>query len=82
MRVLEPQLRDRWSLGALSTGKHVFYEQLGWERWRGTSYVRLVDGTRQADGEHGGIMVLRFGPSAAVDLTSPITCEDRPGDAW
>ncbi|MGI8522287.1 MAG: GNAT family N-acetyltransferase [Nocardioides sp.] len=82
MRALQGELRDRWPFGALSTSKHGFYEQLGWERWRGTSYVRMVDGRRQADGEHGGLMVLRFGPSADVDLTASITCEDRPGDAW
>lgn len=82
MRALDTELRRRWTLGALSTGTHYFYESLGWERWRGPSYVRTLEGTRHADGEHGGVMVLRFGPSATVDLAAPIMCEDRPGDAW
>jgi aminoglycoside 2'-N-acetyltransferase I len=35
-----------------------------------------------ADGEHGGLMILRVDRSAVPDLTVDVTCEDRPGDAW
>ena len=30
-------LRRHFELGALSTGRHSFYERLGWERWRGST---------------------------------------------
>ena len=70
-------------LGALSTGAHAFYGRLGWERWRGPTYVRTSGGAiERTEDEDDGVMVLRFGPSADLDLTLPICCEDRPGDAW
>ena len=82
MRLLDTGIEEGYELGALLTGRHSFYERLGWERWRGPSYV-IEDGTwtRTAD-DDDGLMVLRFGSSADVDLASPIACHARPGDAW
>jgi aminoglycoside 2'-N-acetyltransferase I len=74
-------LRETYDLGALSTSRHAFYERLGWERWRGPTYVRAGDLVRTED-EDDGVMVLRFSPRAEVNLTSSITCESRPGDDW
>jgi aminoglycoside 2'-N-acetyltransferase I len=82
MRLIGTAIRERYEMGALSTGRHSFYRRLGWERWRGPSWV-ILDGERVRTVEDDdGLMVLRFGPSADLDLTSPITCHDRPGDAW
>jgi aminoglycoside 2'-N-acetyltransferase I len=78
---LTPVLHDRFELGALSTGAHAFYERLGWERWRGPTYVRRPEPVRTED-EDDGVMVLRFGPSRDVALTARIECEERPGDDW
>jgi aminoglycoside 2'-N-acetyltransferase I len=74
-------LRETYDLGALSTSRQAFYERLGWERWRGPTYVRAGDLVRTED-EDDGVMVLRFSPRAEVDLTSSITCESRAGDDW
>ena len=76
-------VRDDFELGALSTDRWSFYARLGWERWQGPTYVRSVDGslTRTPD-EDDGVMVLRFGRSLDIDLSSSLTCQDRPGDAW
>jgi hypothetical protein len=38
--------------------------------------------TIRTEAEDDGVMVLRFGPSAPVDLTAPISCERRRGDDW
>lgn len=75
-------IRQEYQLGALSTERHSFYRRLGWERWAGPTYVR--DGSRllRTADEDDGIMVLRFGPSSAVDITSALTCEARSGDDW
>lgn len=75
-------VRQGYELGVLSTDRHSFYLRLDWERWQGPTYAR--DGSRRlrtAD-DDGGVMVLRFGPSATVDVTTAITCEARPGDYW
>lgn len=74
-------LRREFDMGTLSTGAHGFYERLGWERWRGPTYVRRPDGIVRTPGEDDGIMALRFG-STHPDLSLPISCEGRPGDDW
>jgi aminoglycoside 2'-N-acetyltransferase I len=71
-------------LGALSTGRHGFYERLGWVRWRGPSWVRHPDGRRERSAdEDDGIMVrpTPFTP-APLDLQAPIEVDWRPGDVW
>jgi aminoglycoside 2'-N-acetyltransferase I len=82
MLELHGEIRSRWPVAMLSTGRATaFYEPLGWERWRGTSYTRTEAGV-VADGEHGGLMILRLDRSVVPDLSVSVTCEDRPGDAW
>lgn len=75
-------VRESFELGGLSTAHHAFYERLGWERWQGPTYVRDGDDMIRSEDEDDGVMVLRFGPSEAIDLTAPIRCETRPGDDW
>jgi aminoglycoside 2'-N-acetyltransferase I len=79
---LQDELTGRWQVGFLSTGVHDFYERLGWERWQGPSYVLTGEGLVRTPEEDDGLMVLRCGPSADLDVTAAVTCEDRRGDAW
>jgi aminoglycoside 2'-N-acetyltransferase I len=75
-------IRAETEIGALSTGAHGFYQRLGWERWRGPTYVlRGPDRVRTPD-EDDGVMVLRHGPSALTDLGASLACEGRAGDDW
>lgn len=71
-----------YELGALSSSATGFYRRLGWESWLGPTYVVTPTGRLRTPDEDDGVMVLRFGPTAALDLTAPIACESRPGDAW
>lgn len=76
-------IRRDFEIGALSTEAHKFYERLGWERWRGPTYVRsAAGGLMRTKDEDDGIMVLRFGPSEGLDLTASISCDERSGDDW
>jgi aminoglycoside 2'-N-acetyltransferase I len=75
-------VRERFEMGALNTGLAAFYVRLGWEIWLGPSYVRDGAELRRTAEEDGGILVLRFGPSAGFDLSLPISCEARSGDDW
>lgn len=75
-------VQTEFEMGALSTSSQSFYQQFGWESWRGPAFVR--DGAallRTAD-EDDGLMVLRYGRSAGLDLGLPIVCERRSGDNW
>jgi aminoglycoside 2'-N-acetyltransferase I len=82
LRAAHAILRREFDMGALSTGAHGFYERLGWERWHGPTYVRRPDGTVRTPDEDDGIMVLRFGSSAQLDLSLPLSCAARAGDDW
>lgn len=75
-------LAREFDVGVLSTSRHGFYERLGWERWKGPTYVRHPDRRVRSEEEDSGIMVLRFGPSIDVPLTDDMTCEARRGDDW
>jgi aminoglycoside 2'-N-acetyltransferase I len=82
MEVVGELVVTRYELGALSTGEHHFYERLGWERWRGPTFVRHGDQLIRTEGEDDGIMVLRVGRSIDIDLGSAISCGRRRGDDW
>lgn len=75
-------IRSCYELGALSTGLHDFYRRFGWERWKGPSFVRAGAELIRTPDEDAGLMVLRSGPSAAIDLATAIACERRAGDDW
>lgn len=75
-------VRRELELGALSTDAYRFYQSLGWERWHGPTFVRDGDKLIRTEEEDDGIMVLRTGPSAGIDLSASISCETRPGDDW
>ncbi len=80
MAVVNDLVRAAYDLGALSTSRHAFYERLGWERWRGRTYVRDGDRLLRTADEDAGIMVLRLG--AALDLGADLACAARAGDDW
>lgn len=73
---------ENFEFGALGTGAYAFYERLGWERWRGTTYVRDGGAVRRTPEDDDGMMVFRFGPSIDVDLGGTLLCEARSGDVW
>jgi len=75
-------IRPRYELGALGTGRHAFYERLGWVTWKGPSSVRAPDGERRTPDEDGYILVLPTESSRPLDLTASISCDWRPGDVW
>jgi aminoglycoside 2'-N-acetyltransferase I len=73
---------EHFELGALGTGRHRFYERLGWQTWRGPSSVREAAGTHRTPDEDGYILVLATPTSPSFDLTDPISCDWRHGDVW
>ena len=82
MREVNGYIRERFELGALGTGRHRFYERLGWLTWKGQTSVRMADGPRRTPDEDGYILVLPTPASPELDLTAPISCDFRLGDAW
>jgi aminoglycoside 2'-N-acetyltransferase I len=83
MRAAGEHIDATYAFGALGTGVHAFYEQLGWRTWRGPTAVRTDEGEIPTPDEDGFVMV-RFTPTtpAGLDLEATISCDQRPGDAW
>lgn len=75
-------VEEHFEMGGLSTGAHRFYERAGWERWQGPVFARTAAGPVRLPEEDDAVMVLRFGRSTTIDLTSSISCEARAGDNW
>jgi aminoglycoside 2'-N-acetyltransferase I len=78
-------VRAGFELGALGTGRFSFYERLGWERWRGPSYVRTPEGERATPDDDGALMVFRTPATPTdplLDLDARISCDWRSGDVW
>jgi aminoglycoside 2'-N-acetyltransferase I len=82
MRQVNEHIRSGYELGALGTGSHRFYERLGWQTWRGPSFVRTEDGAIRSEEDDGYILVLETPTSPPLDFDAPISCEWRPGDSW
>jgi aminoglycoside 2'-N-acetyltransferase I len=55
---------------------------LGWERWRGPTYVDTPWGRVRTADEDDGILVLRTEDTSALDPTVSLTCDWRQGDVW
>lgn len=81
VRAATDLVRERYPLGALSTGLHGFYGRLGWLLWEGPTAVRRGTAVERTPDDDGGVLVL---PLADPDLdrTGLLVCDDRPGDVW
>jgi aminoglycoside 2'-N-acetyltransferase I len=75
-------VRERFELGCLGTGRQSFYGRLGWQTWRGRSFLRTPGGLVPTPDDDGYLMVLSTPSSPPLDLSASISCEWRPGDVW
>jgi aminoglycoside 2'-N-acetyltransferase I len=84
MREAGRMVREGYELGALADGSRIpgFYQRLGWETWRGPTFVAAPAGTARTAEDDGGILVLRTPASPELDLRDPLVCDWRAGDVW
>jgi aminoglycoside 2'-N-acetyltransferase I len=82
MHAVNAYINESYELGALSTGRSAFYERLGWQVWKGPTFVRTAHGLERTAEDDGDILVLPTASSPPLDLSAPISCEWRPGDVW
>ena len=82
MQHIDQLIHDGHALGVLSTGTYAFYESLGWERWRGRTFVDGPQGRERTPNDDGDVMILRTPASPRLDLDGAIVCDWRPGDVW
>jgi aminoglycoside 2'-N-acetyltransferase I len=82
MEAVNAYIRERFELGALGTGRHHFYERLGWITWKGPTLVRTPEGPLRTPDEDGYVLVLSTPASPELDPAGSISCDRRSGDAW
>jgi aminoglycoside 2'-N-acetyltransferase I len=84
MRKVGRVIRDGYELGALADGTRIpgFYQRLGWETWRGPTFVAGPGGPVRTAEEDGGILVLRTSATAGLEPTGALVCDWRAGDVW
>lgn len=82
LRHINALIRERYVLGALSTGSHAFYERHGWERWRGPTFVVAAAGPERTPDDDDDVMILRTPRTPPLDLDGPIMSDWRKGDVW
>ena len=82
MKHIGELIRERYPLGALSTGTHALYKTLGWECWRGPTFVDSLSGPERTPGDDGDVLILRTPRSPRLDLDGEIVCDWRLGDVW
>lgn len=82
MEVATKHIRAVFELGALGTGRHAFYERLGWQTWLGPASVRSPNGLQRTPDDESFILALRTPTSPPFDLSDSISCDWRPGDVW
>jgi aminoglycoside 2'-N-acetyltransferase I len=71
-----------YEIGVLSTGLPEVYGPLGWERWRGNSYVQTPNERVRSADDDVGIMVLRTSRTPVLDCGGTIVADWRSGDVW
>ena len=82
MEAADEHIRATFELGTLSTDVHDLYARLGWERWRGATFVRTTGGPVRTEEEDAGIMILRTPRTPPLTLAEALSCEWRAGDVW
>lgn len=82
MTAASEHIAETFEVGALSTDQHLVYSRVGWERWRGPTFVRADAGPVRTPDEDDGIMILRTPRTPPLSGTESLSCEWRAGDAW
>lgn len=80
MGCLGEVIRRAYPLGGLSASDEgrSLYEALGWQAWRGQTFVQSPSGVERTPDEDGGILVLGM----SLDLDGRLACDWRSGDVW
>ena len=84
MREVGRVVERAYELGALSDGTRIpgFYQRLGWETWRGPTFVAAPDGRERTADDDGSVLVLRTPATGELEAVAPLTCDWRAGDVW
>ena len=81
MRELAAHLGE-YDLACLETEQPAFFEQLGWERWRGPRAGRAAGNKLIRTPDEQNILILRVSSTPPLDLNGLLTIESQPARIW
>lgn len=81
MRHLARTIDGEYVIACLETERVGFYEQLGWQAWRGPLAGRSEQGLIPIP-EQNGIMILQLSQTPALNLDSTLTIECQDERIW
>jgi aminoglycoside 2'-N-acetyltransferase I len=81
MRQLANEIDREYVIACLETERETFYENLGWQTWRGPLAGHNEHGLIPTPEQHG-IMILRLSQTPTLDLDSMLTIECQTGRIW
>lgn len=82
MRAVGTIIVSDFELGALSTGIPGFFDRLGWEPWRGPTYVQSPTGRVRTAADDASVMIMRTMRTFDLETSPALVCEWREGSAW
>jgi aminoglycoside 2'-N-acetyltransferase I len=71
-----------YNIACLAADRVTFFEQLGWQRWRGSRAGRAPDGSLIPTPAEQNIMILRLANTPPLDLDRLLTIEAQAGRIW
>jgi aminoglycoside 2'-N-acetyltransferase I len=81
MRKLPSEIDGEYEIACLETERVAFYEQLGWQLWRGPLAGRSEQGLIPTPEQHG-IMILELSQTPALNLDAALSIEYQITRIW
>ncbi|MET7477439.1 GNAT family N-acetyltransferase [Streptomyces sp. NPDC005648] len=75
------EIRLNYDIGVFAASKYSFYERLGWDKWRGQTFVETEHGI-EARGPDRGAVMFRLPRHSTVDPDGDLITNLRSGDPW
>ncbi|MEW2115280.1 GNAT family N-acetyltransferase [Streptomyces sp. NPDC005474] len=74
-------VRNNYDIGVFAASKYAFYERLGWEKWRGPTFIETEHGIEPRGPARGAVM-FRLPKHSTIDPDAELVTDMRKGDPW
>jgi aminoglycoside 2'-N-acetyltransferase I len=75
------EIRRNYDIGVFAASRYGFYQRLGWDKWRGPTFVETEHGIEPKGPDRGAVM-FRLPDHSTVDPDADLTTISRSGDDW
>ncbi|MFC8671086.1 GNAT family N-acetyltransferase [Streptomyces griseorubiginosus] len=75
------EIRRNYDIGVFAGSRYGFYRRLGWDKWRGPTFVETARGIELKGPDRGAVMFW-LPDHSIVDPDADLTTISRSGDDW